>query len=114
MGYITLMPNDPLIWNFIFGVVVAIVYVQGIILLMEKMVNSGQLSSDLSRKVIHIAAGSFIWTWLFIDTSDGVTYLFNIAVPLLFFINWPIKKPINFLSPPLKRSYSEGFSLNTS
>lgn len=85
------MPNDPLIWNFIIGVIAALVYVQGIILLMEKMVTSGKLSSDLSRKVIHIAAGSFIWTWLFIDTSDGVTYLFNIAVPLLFFFTFLYK-----------------------
>ncbi|MHA2108751.1 MAG: diacylglycerol/polyprenol kinase family protein [Candidatus Hodarchaeales archaeon] len=91
MGFITLMPNDPLIWNFIVGVVVALVYVQGIILLMEKMVTSGKLSSDLSRKVIHIAAGSFIWIWLFIDTSDGITYLFNIAVPLLFFFTFLYK-----------------------
>ncbi|MHA1975799.1 MAG: diacylglycerol/polyprenol kinase family protein [Candidatus Hodarchaeales archaeon] len=91
MGYITLMQNDPLIWNFLIGVVVALVYVQGIILLMEKMVTSGKLSSDLSRKVIHIAAGSFIWTWLFIDTSDGITYIFNIAVPLLFFFTFLYK-----------------------
>ncbi len=85
------MPNDPLIWNFIIGVIAALVYVQGIILLMEKMVTSGKLSSDLSRKVIHIAAGSFIWTWLFIDTSYGVTYLLNIAVPLLFFFTFLYK-----------------------
>ncbi len=91
MGYITLMPDNPLLWNFFFGVIVALIYVQGIILLMERMVNSGRLSSDLSRKVIHIAAGSFIWIWLFIDTSDGITYLFNIAVPLLFFFTFLYK-----------------------
>ncbi len=91
MGFFTLMPDDPLIWNFIVGVVVALVYVQGIILLMEKLVTAGKLSSDLSRKVIHIAAGSFIWIWLFVDTSDGFSYLFNIAVPLLFFFTFLYK-----------------------
>ncbi len=91
MGYITLMPDTPLIWNFIFGVIVALIYVQGIIFLMERMVKAGKLSSDLSRKVIHIAAGSFIWIWLFIDTSDKFSYLLNIAVPLLFFFTFLYK-----------------------
>ena len=88
MGYITLLPDLPLVWNLIFGVVVAMIYVQGIILLMAKLVNSEKLSSDLSRKVIHIAAGSFIWIWLFIDPSDNFSYLFNIAVPFLFFLTF--------------------------
>ena len=69
----------------------ALIYIQGIILLMERMVKAGKLSSDLSRKVIHIAAGSFIWIWLFIDTSDNFSYLFNIAVPLLFFFTFLYK-----------------------
>ncbi len=85
MGYITLLENDPFIWNIIIGVVVALIYVKGTIFLMDRMVSQGKLSSDLSRKVIHIAAGSFLWVWLFIDTSDKSSYLFNIAVPLLFF-----------------------------
>jgi dolichol kinase len=88
MGYITLLPDAPLVWNFIFGVIVAMVYVQGIIILMARLVDSGKLSSDLSRKVIHIAAGSFIWIWLFIDPSDKFSYLFNIAVPFLFFLTF--------------------------
>jgi dolichol kinase len=88
MAYITLLPDQPLIWNIIFGVVVALVYVKGIIFLMDKMVSQGKLSSDLSRKVIHIAAGSFLWIWLFMDTSDNFSYLFNITVPLLFFLTF--------------------------
>ncbi|MHA2074340.1 MAG: diacylglycerol/polyprenol kinase family protein [Candidatus Hodarchaeales archaeon] len=97
MGYITLLPDLPIVWNLIFGVVVAMIYVQGIIILMAKLVeekqingeiSQGKLSSDLSRKVIHIAAGSFIWIWLFIDPSDNFSYLFNIAVPFLFFLTF--------------------------
>ncbi|UCG03496.1 MAG: phosphatidate cytidylyltransferase [Candidatus Heimdallarchaeota archaeon] len=91
MGYITLLPDLPLVWNFILGAIVAMIYIQGIILLMERLVNSGTLSSDLSRKVIHIAAGSFIWIWLFMDTSDKLTYMLNIVVPLLFFLTFLLK-----------------------
>ncbi|MFX0125963.1 MAG: diacylglycerol/polyprenol kinase family protein [Candidatus Hodarchaeota archaeon] len=91
MGYITLLPDLPLVWNFILGAFVAMIYIQGIIMLMERLVNSGTLSSDLSRKVIHIAAGSFIWIWLFMDTSDKLTYMLNIVVPLLFFLTFLFK-----------------------
>ncbi|MFX0208042.1 MAG: diacylglycerol/polyprenol kinase family protein [Candidatus Hodarchaeota archaeon] len=91
MGYITLLPDLPIVWNLILGAIVAMIYIQGIIMLMERLVNSGTLSSDLSRKVIHIAAGSFIWIWLFIDTSDKFSYLFNIIVPLLFFVTFLMK-----------------------
>ena len=33
MGYITLMPDQPLLWNIIMGVVVTLVYVKGTIFL---------------------------------------------------------------------------------
>ena len=85
MGYITLMPDQPLLWNIIMGVVVTLIYVKGTIFLLDRMVSQGKLSSDLSRKIVHIAAGSFIWIWIFIDTSDNFSYLLNIVVPLLFF-----------------------------
>ena len=91
MGYITLMPDQPLIWNIIIGVIAALIYIQGTIFLMNRLVSQGKLSSDLSRKVIHIAAGSFLWVWLFIDTSDNFSYLLNIAVPLLFFFTFLYK-----------------------
>ncbi|UCE14698.1 MAG: hypothetical protein JSV04_05830, partial [Candidatus Heimdallarchaeota archaeon] len=91
MSYITFLPDLPIVWNFIFGAIVAMVYIQGIIKIMEKLVDSGKLSSDLSRKVIHIAAGSFIWVWLFIDPSDNWSYLFNIIVPFLFFLTFLMK-----------------------
>ncbi|MHA1169164.1 MAG: diacylglycerol/polyprenol kinase family protein [Candidatus Hodarchaeales archaeon] len=91
MGFITFLPGLPLIWNFIVCVIGSMIYIQGIIILMGKLVDSGKLSSDLSRKVIHIAAGSILWTWLFIDTTDGWSWLFNIAVPFLFFLTFLVK-----------------------
>ncbi|MFW9855133.1 MAG: diacylglycerol/polyprenol kinase family protein [Candidatus Thorarchaeota archaeon] len=91
MAYITLLPDQPLIWNLLMGAVVMMVYIQGTIFLMSRLVDAGTLSSDLSRKVIHIAAGSYIWIWLFIDTSDILSAMFNIIVPLLFFATFLYK-----------------------
>ena len=91
MSYITFLEDNPLIWNLAFGVIVLMIYVKGIIFLMEKLVNSGRLSSELSRKIIHVAAGSFIWAWLFMDPTDDWSYLFNIAVPFLFFLTFLYK-----------------------
>ncbi|MFW9917105.1 MAG: diacylglycerol/polyprenol kinase family protein [Candidatus Thorarchaeota archaeon] len=94
MGYIELIENGDVATigqNFVFGIIVMMVYIQGIIFLMEKLVKSGRLSSDLSRKVVHIAAGSFVWVWLFMDPSDGWSYAFNITVPFLFFLTFLYK-----------------------
>jgi dolichol kinase len=88
MGYITFLEDLPIVWNLIIGAVVALVYIKLTIFIMDKLVSSGKISSDLSRKVIHIAAGSFIWVWLFLDTSDGFSYIFNIVVPFLFFLTF--------------------------
>ncbi len=88
MGYITFLEDFPWAWNLIFGVVIMMVYIKGIIAVMDKLVTSGKFSSDLSRKVIHTAAGSFIWVWLFMDTSDGWSFAFNIVVPFLFFLTF--------------------------
>ncbi len=92
MTYIApLGPSFSIIWNAVFSIIIAMIYIKGTITLMEKLVDSGKLSSDLSRKVIHIAAGSFIWIWLFLDTSDGWSWILNIAVPLLFFLTFLMK-----------------------
>ncbi|MHA1331394.1 MAG: diacylglycerol/polyprenol kinase family protein [Candidatus Hodarchaeales archaeon] len=94
MGFIAPLGSEgifPLLWNALISVIVAMVYIKGTIALMEKMVDSGKISSDLSRKIIHIAAGSFIWVWLFLDTSDGLSYLLNITVPFLFFMTFLYK-----------------------
>ncbi|MFX1512921.1 MAG: diacylglycerol/polyprenol kinase family protein [Promethearchaeota archaeon] len=88
MSYFTLLPNFPLVWNFIFGILGAMIYIKNLIFFMDRMVSHGKLSSDLSRKIIHIAAGSFIWVWLFIDPSDGWSYALNITVPFLFFLTF--------------------------
>ncbi|MHA2330254.1 MAG: diacylglycerol/polyprenol kinase family protein [Candidatus Hodarchaeales archaeon] len=94
MGFINPFQNDrflTIVWNIVVGGVLMMVYVQGIIFVMSKLVDSGTLSSDLSRKVIHIAAGSYIWIWLFTDPTDMFSYLFNIIVPLLFFVTFMYK-----------------------
>lgn len=101
MGYITIFPEilfagvdvGAILWNFFFGAIVAMIYVKVIISLLEKLVDSGKLSSDLSRKIIHIAAGSFIWIWLFMNTSDKAlfSYMLNITVPFLFFLTFIYK-----------------------
>lgn len=94
MGYVMLLDSGDLntvVWNLIFGFLIMMIYIQGLIIFMEKAVTSGKLSSDLSRKVIHIAAGSFIWVWLFMDPSDDWSYGFNIVVPLLFFLTFLAK-----------------------
>lgn len=88
MGFITFLPDMPWLWNLIIGGAVALVYIKLTIFIMDKMVSSNRISSDLSRKVIHIAAGSFIWVWLFLDPTDGFSYIFNIIVPFLFFLTF--------------------------
>ncbi|MFX1254374.1 MAG: diacylglycerol/polyprenol kinase family protein [Promethearchaeota archaeon] len=92
MPYIApLGPNFALLWNAFISIIVLLIYIRGIIFLMGKLVDREKLSPDLSRKIIHIAAGSFIWVWLFLDTSDKWSYLLNIAVPLLFFLTFLYK-----------------------
>ncbi len=98
MGYISILPEifisdidiGAIAWNILFGVIIAMVYIKGIIALMEKLVDSGNLSSDLSRKIIHISAGSFIWIWLFMNTSNAgfFSYMLNITVPFVFFLTF--------------------------
>ncbi|MEQ9715465.1 MAG: phosphatidate cytidylyltransferase [Candidatus Asgardarchaeum sp.] len=81
------------VWNMIAGIVFPLVYIFFVIGLMGKLVEKG-FPQDLSRKVIHIAAGSWIWVWPLIDPSDGWSYIFNIAVAALWtllFINKGLK-----------------------
>lgn len=75
-------PFDSIVWNFIIGVIVALVYIFAVIGIMDKAVAKG-FPSDLSRKIIHIAAGSWIWIWPLMDPSNW-SYMFNITVALLW------------------------------
>ena len=79
------------LWN-ILVTIGTLVYIFGIIGIMEKLVDKKILSSDLSRKVIHVAAGSWIIFWFFYDKQPGdFTWLLNIAVPALFFLTFLYK-----------------------
>ncbi len=81
--------NNPLpflpvfVWNIIAGSVFPLIYIFFVIGLMDKLVAKG-FPQDLSRKVIHIAAGSWIWVWPLLDPSDGWSYIFNITVAALW------------------------------
>ena len=75
-------PFDTIVWNFVMGGIVALVYIFTVIGLMDKAVEKG-FPADLSRKIIHIAAGSWIWIWPLMDPSNW-SYIFNIAVALLW------------------------------
>jgi phytol kinase len=57
--------------------IAAIIYVFGVVAIMDFAVKKG-FPSDLSRKVVHIAAGSWLILWLFYDSTHWTKYL-NIA-----------------------------------
>ena len=69
------------LWNTIIGVV-EIIYIFVVIGLMEKLVTKG-FPSDLSRKVIHIAAGSYVIFWPLFDGSHWTKY-FCVGMPLIW------------------------------
>jgi len=84
-------PIQPVfVWNFIAGTVLPALYIFSIIGIMNKLVLKG-FPQDLSRKVIHIAAGSWIWCWPLLDPSDGWSYVFNISVPALWTLLFLVK-----------------------
>ncbi len=78
------------LWNAAIGIVLPLIYINTIIALMNKFVEKG-FPPDLSRKIIHIAAGSWIWVWPLMDPSDGWSYVFNIAVAFLWFLMFLLK-----------------------
>jgi phytol kinase len=57
--------------------VLAFIYVFGVVAIMDYAVKKG-FPSDISRKVVHIAAGSWLIFWLLYDSSHW-TKCFNIA-----------------------------------
>ena len=71
------------LYNLTIGIALPLVYINTIIQLMSRLVAKG-FPPDLSRKVIHIAAGSWIWVWSLLVPSDGWSYIFNISVAVLW------------------------------
>ena len=72
---------DAIIWNAIAALIVFI-YIMVIIKIMDIMVSKG-FSQDISRKIIHIAAGSWIIFWPIFYPGHW-SYTFNIIVALLW------------------------------
>ena len=60
-------------WNSVIAIV-EVVYIFVVIGVMDKLVEGG-FPSDLSRKVIHIAAGSYVIFWPLYDPSHWTKYL---------------------------------------
>ncbi|MFH0733918.1 MAG: phosphatidate cytidylyltransferase [bacterium] len=80
------MPAD--FFNIIIAVL-SLVYVFGVVFIMDKFVKKG-FPQDISRKIIHIAAGSWLFFWLFYDNSTWTKYL-NILPGLVWFVLLIIK-----------------------
>lgn len=71
------------VWNMLVGGLLPLVYIFTVIGLLNNLVEKG-FPADLSRKIIHIAAGSWIWVWPLLDTSDGWSFLFNITIAVVW------------------------------
>lgn len=72
---------DPLLWN-IFATVLVFVYIMGIIKFMDILVAKG-FPQDVSRKIIHIAAGSWVIFWP-IYYGNHWSYVLNIFVAAMW------------------------------
>ncbi|MGQ4891800.1 MAG: diacylglycerol/polyprenol kinase family protein [Candidatus Njordarchaeia archaeon] len=72
---------DPIIWNLI-ATFIVFVYIMVIIKIMDIAVTKG-FPQDVSRKIVHMAAGSWIIFWPIFDGSHW-SYTFNILVAVLW------------------------------
>lgn len=68
-------------WNLVVAIV-EIVYIFVVIGVMDKLVEKG-FSSNLSRKIIHIAAGSYVIFWPLFDPSHWTKY-FCVLMPFIW------------------------------
>ncbi len=74
----------PLLHNIIITVF-GIIYVFAVVGIMDVLVKKQNFPQDISRKVVHIAAGSWLLFWLFFNDSHWSKYL-NIAPALIWTI----------------------------
>lgn len=82
MNFMKALFEPVFVYNLAIGIVLPAVYIFSVIGLMGKLVEKG-FPQDLSRKVIHIAAGSWIWVWPLLDPSD-ISYIANISIAVLW------------------------------
>jgi phytol kinase len=74
---------SPLVYNSIVTVI-SVIYVFSIVAIMDWFVKKG-FPRDISRKIVHIAAGSWIFFWVFFDNTHWSKYL-NIAPAFIWTI----------------------------
>lgn len=74
---------EPTLFNVIISIL-SLVYVFAVVGVMDKLVKKG-FPSDISRKIVHIAAGSWVVFWAFYNNSYSSKYL-NILPALVWFI----------------------------
>jgi len=80
---------NPFLYNIIIALV-SIVYVFAVVGIMDAVVKKYSFPQDISRKVVHIAAGSWLIVWLLFDNGHWSKYL-NIAPALIWLILLLIK-----------------------
>ena len=79
---------DFIIWNLI-ATFIVFIYIMSIIKIMDKMVTKG-FPQDISRKIIHISAGSWVVFWPLFYGGHW-SYIFNIAVAVLWTLLFLVK-----------------------
>lgn len=79
---------SPEVYNIIITAI-SLIYVFGIVGIMDFAVKKG-FPQDLSRKVVHVAAGSWLIFWLIYDSSHWTKYL-NISAAFIWTILLLIK-----------------------
>ncbi len=72
---------SPFINNLVVSVI-TVIYVFAVVAIMDFLVRKG-LAQDLSRKIVHIAAASWLLCWYFIDFSHWSQY-FNILPAVIW------------------------------
>ena len=82
----------PLAQNLL-ATVAVVVYIKGVIAICDRLVVGKRLSPSLSRKIVHIAAGSWLVFWNLYTTAHW-TWRLNIGVPLLFTLTLFLKGAI--------------------
>ncbi|MDX1413136.1 MAG: hypothetical protein R3293_03040 [Candidatus Promineifilaceae bacterium] len=70
------------------GVVVAITYIFGLIGLAELMRHKKGLSSDFTRKVVHIGVGMLSWTLPFLFSEPWLFLLGCLAFSIITLLDW--------------------------
>lgn len=85
----SLLPEDPLHRNLL-ATAVTIVYVKTVVGVCDYGVSHRLLASRISRKIVHVAAGSWLIAWPLFSTDHG-TWRLNIFVPALYAVQLLIK-----------------------